>query len=101
MDMRWQVQEAKQRFSELLRRAQKDGPQAVTKHGREVAYVVDVAWYHEKAGLALDLRHHLLHGPASDMFADLVGSASVDEPTGNRDPITDLVEELTATDNER
>ncbi len=98
--MRWQVQEAKQRFSELLRRAQKDGPQAVTKHGREVAYVVDVAWYHEKAGLAFDLRHHLLHGPATDTFADLVDSAHDEEPTSDRDPITDLVEELTITDNQ-
>jgi len=36
----WQLQEAKQRFSELVRRAQKDGPQVVTRHGEEVVVVV-------------------------------------------------------------
>ena len=34
--MRWQVQEAKQRLSEVLRRAQADGPQIITRHGEEV-----------------------------------------------------------------
>ncbi len=38
--MSWQLQEAKQRFSELVRRAEKDGPQVVTRHGEEVVVVV-------------------------------------------------------------
>lgn len=38
--MAWQIQEAKQRFSELVERAQRDGPQHVTKHGREAVVVV-------------------------------------------------------------
>lgn len=38
--MRWQVQEAKQRFSELVRRATQEGPQIVTRHGEEVVVVV-------------------------------------------------------------
>ncbi|HZV51607.1 MAG TPA: type II toxin-antitoxin system prevent-host-death family antitoxin [Candidatus Dormibacteraeota bacterium] len=29
----WQTREARQRFSELVRRAQEDGPQIVTRHG--------------------------------------------------------------------
>ncbi len=29
----WQVQEAKQRLSEVIRRAVSDGPQVVTRHG--------------------------------------------------------------------
>ena len=40
VDMIWQVQEAKQRFSEVLRRAAKDGPHIVTKHGAEIAVVM-------------------------------------------------------------
>ncbi len=36
----WQVQEAKNRFSELIDRAKKEGPQIVTRHGRPVAQVV-------------------------------------------------------------
>lgn len=38
--MAWQLQEAKQRFSELVRRAEKEGPQVVTRHGEEVVVVV-------------------------------------------------------------
>jgi prevent-host-death family protein len=38
----WQLQEAKARFSELVRRAQTEGPQTVTVHG-EAAVVVTAA----------------------------------------------------------
>jgi len=44
MDMgaTWQVQEAKNRFSEVIERAVHDGPQVVTRHGRPVVRVVAV-----------------------------------------------------------
>jgi antitoxin Phd len=38
----WQVQEAKNRFSEVIERALHDGPQTVTRHGRPVVRVVAV-----------------------------------------------------------
>ena len=40
MSAAWQVQDAKNRFSEMLERARKDGPQTVTRHGRKVAVVL-------------------------------------------------------------
>ena len=43
--MSWQLQEAKQRFSEPVRRAEKEGPQVVTRHGEEVVVVVPVEEY--------------------------------------------------------
>ena len=43
--MRWQLQEAKQRFSELVRDARAHGPQVVTKHGEAVAVVVSIEEY--------------------------------------------------------
>jgi prevent-host-death family protein len=46
MDAQWQLQDAKQRFSELIRAVLADGPQVVTRHGEEVAVVIDVAEYH-------------------------------------------------------
>jgi prevent-host-death family protein len=47
MHDRWQLQEAKQRFSELIRSVEADGPQFVTRHGEEVAVVVSIAeWRH-------------------------------------------------------
>lgn len=67
-DMRWQVQEAKQRFSELLRKAQADGPQVVTRHGEEIAVVIDVAEYRKlRSKTAKDLNTLLLNGPKIDL----------------------------------
>lgn len=39
------MQDAKARFSELVRRARSDGPQHVTLHGRDAVVVVDAADY--------------------------------------------------------
>lgn len=36
----WRLQDAKAQFSELVRRATRDGPQHVTVHGREAVVVV-------------------------------------------------------------
>ena len=38
----WQLQEAKNRFSEVINSAEHDGPQTITRHGRPVALVVPV-----------------------------------------------------------
>ena len=43
--MNWQVQQAKARFSELLDRTPKEGPQTVTRHGKPVAVIVPVEEY--------------------------------------------------------
>jgi len=57
--MRWQVQEAKQRFSEVIRAAEAGEPQIVTKHGEEVAVVIDIAEYRRLRGGA-SLMEYLL-----------------------------------------
>jgi prevent-host-death family protein len=41
----WQIQDAKQRSSEMIRAIALDGPQIITRHGEEVAVVVDIAQY--------------------------------------------------------
>ena len=64
--MLWQVQEAKQRFSELLRAAHADGPQFVTRHGREVAVVIDIADYRHLKGEVADFKDYLLTGARFD-----------------------------------
>jgi prevent-host-death family protein len=40
MARRWQLQEAKNRFSEVVDLALEEGPQTVTRHGKEVAVIV-------------------------------------------------------------
>lgn len=37
---RWQLQEAKNRLSEVVRKAQHEGPQTITLHGKDAAVVV-------------------------------------------------------------
>jgi len=40
MARRWQLQEAKNQLSEVVNRALEDGPQTVTRNGKEVVVVV-------------------------------------------------------------
>jgi antitoxin Phd len=46
----WQLQEAKQKFSELVRRAEREGPQVVTRHGEEVVVVVPAEEFRRMSG---------------------------------------------------
>lgn len=64
--MRWQVQDAKQRFSELIRTAHTDGPQVVTRHGEEIAVVVDIADYRRLKGETTEFKDYLRSGPGFD-----------------------------------
>lgn len=41
----WQLQDAKNKFSEVVRRARSEGPQVITLRGEEVAVVVDMATF--------------------------------------------------------
>lgn len=45
METHWQLQDAKARFSELVERAITEGPQMVTRHGRETAVLLSVEDY--------------------------------------------------------
>jgi prevent-host-death family protein len=42
---RWPLHEAKQHFSELVERARNEGPQVVTKYGKEAVVVVSAEEY--------------------------------------------------------
>ena len=61
--MRWQLQEAKQRFSELVRHARAEGPQVVTKHGEEVAVVVSIEEYRRLTDELPSFKQFLLAAP--------------------------------------
>jgi prevent-host-death family protein len=40
MSRTWQLQQAKSRFSELVNKALREGPQIITRHGDEVAVII-------------------------------------------------------------
>lgn len=66
MPIQWQVQEAKQRFSELIRTAHTDGPQVVTRHGEAIAVVIDIVEYHHLRGQFVDFKDYPRSGPDFD-----------------------------------
>ena len=79
----WQIQEAKQRFSEMIRAVTTEGPQVITRHGEDVAVVVDIGEYHRLTRPAMDLARILLGGPklddsAADVFAEIEAERKVD-----------------------
>ena len=64
--MVWQVQTAKQRLSELIERAVNEGPQTITKHGRETVVVLEVSEYRRLLGAPMDFKEFLLTMPRTD-----------------------------------
>jgi prevent-host-death family protein len=62
----WQVQEAKQRFSAVLRAVHSDGPQTITRHGEEIAVVVDIEEYRRLTAPRRSLTEVLLGPPHLD-----------------------------------
>ncbi len=71
---------AKQRFSELVERAVTEGPQIVTKHGRETVVVLEIGEFRRLSGQSrteLSFKEFLLSMPSTD---DLVIERSKDLP---------------------
>ena len=66
----WSVQDAKNRFSEVVEAARRE-PQTVTKHGKPAVVVVDAVQYkrlqHLEALKAPNFANHLLGMPTDDV----------------------------------
>ena len=78
----WQIQDAKQRFSEMIR-AVAEGPQVITRHGEDVAIVVAIDEYRRLTRPAADLVGILLGGPKldvdiADVFAEIEAERKAD-----------------------
>jgi len=76
--MNWKLEDAKNRFSEVVRRARSEGPQYVRKHGRESAVVLDIEEYRALIAQSEPLIDFLRDSP----FADAVrrGELTLDRP---------------------
>ena len=64
----WPVQDAKAHFSEVIERAQREGPQTITRHGAERAILLSIEDYRALSGNKPDFVAHLLGGPKFDDF---------------------------------
>ncbi len=70
----WQLQEAKNRFSEVVKKAITEGPQTVTRHGEEIVVVLSKAEYNRlkksRCGLVDFFRQSPLVGIELDLERD-------------------------------
>lgn len=62
----WQMQAAKARFSDVVKRAADDGPQEITVHGRSVAVVVSRELFDRLSGNSESLVNFMRNSPCVD-----------------------------------
>lgn len=71
---RWQLQEAKAKFSEVVKMSQKDGPQEISVHGKPVVVVISREEYDRLRGarpsFVAFLRQSPLVGAGLDLERD-------------------------------
>jgi prevent-host-death family protein len=78
-DLRWQLQDAKARFSELVKRANTEGPQHVSVRGQPSVVVVSATMYESMIEPRKSLVDHILDGPLwQDDVADAINARQGD-----------------------
>jgi prevent-host-death family protein len=80
--MDWQLQDAKNRFSEVVSRARREGPQVVTLRGQRAAVVLSAESYDALLAARPSLVDRLLTGPAWD--DDLVDAVNARDKSPSR-----------------
>jgi antitoxin Phd len=65
--MAWQLQEAKAKFSEFVQMAIDDGPQTVTRHGKDAVVVLSVDEYRKLCERKPSLKEVLMSGPEGEL----------------------------------
>lgn len=65
---KYQVQEAKAHFSEVLERAENEGPQIITRYGEDYVAIIGIEVFREKFGTSESIVDFLLSGPKFDDF---------------------------------
>lgn len=77
---RWQLQEAKNRLSELVRKARDEGPQVITLHGRDAAVVVSARDYARQAKPKESLAAFVRRSPLAGVPLDIGRSRDTGRP---------------------
>lgn len=68
---RWQLQEAKARFSELIKTAQVDGPQEISVRGEATAVVLSIADYNKLVHSKPDFVSFIRNSPLAGVNLEL------------------------------
>ena len=72
--IKWQLQDAKNRFSALVRKAREEGPQMITLHGRDAVVVVSANEYGKLSRPRGNLVDFFRKSPLVGVELDLVRS---------------------------
>lgn len=67
----WALQDAKNKFSELVQRSRTEGPQVVTRHGHPEAVVISFEEYQKQRKPAQDLIQFMRRSPLFGVDLDL------------------------------
>ncbi len=73
----WQVQQAKNNFSEVIERASHGDPQVITKHGTEVAVVISIDQFKSLKARSQSLVEFLLESPLAGSEIDVTRDQSL------------------------
>jgi len=73
----WQLQEAKNKFSSLVDKAHKDGPQIVTRHGKTSVVVIAIEDYQKMNRPKSDLLSFFTNSPLYGLDIDLARDKSI------------------------
>ena len=77
---KWQLQEAKNRFSEVVRKASEEGPQTVTKHGKDSVVVLSTEDYRKLEQPKTSLVEFFQKSPLSKIEIDIKRDKSPARP---------------------
>ncbi len=67
----WQLQDAKNKFSNLVETAQKKGPQIVTKHGKEAVVILSITEYKRLSKPKINLIQFFKNSPLAEETIEL------------------------------
>ena len=81
MENTWQIQEAKNKLSEVVKDAETQGPQIITRHGEQVAVVLSYDDYERLVKPAMDLVTFFRSSPLVGVELDLERDQSPDRDT--------------------
>lgn len=77
----WQLQEAKNKFSEVIRKAQTEGPQTITKHGEDAVIVMSIKDYRKLEKPSTSLVEFMASSPLAEYEIPLERDTSLGRKT--------------------
>ncbi len=76
----WQLQEAKNKFSEVIERASQGETQVITRHGEEVAAIISIEQYSKLKKPKQTLVEFLFTSPLAESELDVARIQGEDRP---------------------